>query len=50
MDDFMKALADRFEGWELVDLLNIPAEDVILAFKDLIEDNEEDLRDYIDYT
>ena len=50
MDEFMKALADRFEGWELAELLDIPAEDIILAFKDLIEDKTEDLRDYIDYT
>lgn len=42
------ALADRFFGWELVEYLQIPAEDVIEAFEDVIEANWEDVRDFAD--
>ena len=49
MDDFLKALADRYEGWEIVEILRIPSEEVIEAFKDLVLDNENDLREMINY-
>lgn len=34
-----KALEDRYEGWELVELLNIPIEEVIETFEDTLLDN-----------
>lgn len=49
-EGFRKALEDYFQGWDLVDFLNIPPEDVIDAFEDLILEREEELKDYIDYS
>jgi predicted house-cleaning noncanonical NTP pyrophosphatase (MazG superfamily) len=37
------ALADRLEGWEIVDFLQISAEDVIEAFEDKIIENLDDV-------
>lgn len=49
MEEFKKALADYFTGWELVAFLNISSEDVIAAFPDEIEDNFEELKGEINY-
>lgn len=49
MDEFKKALADYFTGWELVAFLNISSEDVIAAFPDEIEDSLVELKEEIDY-
>lgn len=46
--EIKKALADRFEGFELVEFLQISAEDVVEAFEDLIEENWEDVSDFAD--
>jgi hypothetical protein len=44
--DIKDMLADRLEGWELVDFLQISIEDVINAFEDDIEENLEDVLDF----
>ena len=44
-DAVRKALTDRYEGWELVELLSIRVEDVIDAFEMDIMDNLEDLKE-----
>ena len=47
-DELKKAIADRLEGWELVDFLQISAEDVIEAFEDRVIENLEDVKDFAD--
>lgn len=44
-DSVRKELVRKYEGWELVELLDIDIEDVIDAFEDLILDNLEDLKE-----
>jgi len=39
-------LADRLEGWELVDFLQIDIDTVIDAFEDEIEENLEDVLEF----
>ncbi len=47
MDELKKRLADRFFGFELVELLDISAEEIIEAFSDKIEDNVIELEEYL---
>jgi len=44
--DLRKALEDRFEGWELVDFLSIPIEDVIDMFEEEILASLEDVKEF----
>lgn len=47
-EEFAKQLADYFTGPELVDLLNIPVEELVgLLWDPYVEDNMEDLKDAI---
>lgn len=39
-------LADRLEGWELVEFLQIPVQDVIEIFEDEILANLEDVKEF----
>lgn len=48
-DNFKKALIDRYNGWELVELLDIPIEEIVEIFEDYILDYEEDLKDEMNY-
>lgn len=48
-EEFSKQLCDRFEGFELIELLNIPIEDVVEAFRDKIEEQSEFLLEYVIY-
>lgn len=44
------ALKDRLEGWELVDFLQVPIEQVLLAALEndwINEDNVDDLLDFV---
>lgn len=43
----LKALSDRFEGFELVELLDISVDEVIDAFQDKILENFPELEDYL---
>lgn len=38
----LNAIQDRFEGWELVEYMNISTEEIIEAFRDRILDNYND--------
>lgn len=42
-DDLKAALADRLEGWELVEMLEIPIEDIIELFEPDILDHLDDI-------
>lgn len=46
-EELKKILMDRFEGWELVDFLQVTTEEVIEAFEDKIDDNLEDVLDWV---
>ena len=43
--DFKQILYDRFEGWELVEFLQIPIQDIVDIFEDQIIENIEDVED-----
>ena len=40
-----QALADRYEGWELVELLNISVRDIIYYFEEDILDHLDELKE-----
>lgn len=42
---FKDALADRFEGWEIVELLNIPVETIIDMLENEIYDNLDEVKE-----
>lgn len=44
--ELKEILADRLEGWELVDFLQIDIDTVIDAFEDEIEENLEDVLEF----
>lgn len=44
--DFKQILYDRFEGWELVEFLQIPVEEIVEIFEDKIIENLEDVEDF----
>ncbi len=46
-EELYKLLNDRFEGWELVEILEITAEDICRAFEDEVHDNLEELKDLL---
>lgn len=47
-EDFKGRIIDRFEGFELVELLDIPIEEVVEAFEDIINKNQEFLEEFIE--
>jgi hypothetical protein len=48
MSDIISMLNDRLEGWELADLLGLSAEDVALAFEDLVEEKIQQLKELLE--
>ncbi len=48
-NDLKKALADYFDAWDLVELLEIPTEEIIEAFEDMIEDRLDEIAEVIGY-
>lgn len=48
-DDFIKALIDRYESSELVELLDIPVREILEMFEDYVRDNYEELCEEIGY-
>lgn len=46
-NEFILRLMSRFEGYELVELLDIPVEEVIDAFMSKIDDCREDLEEFL---
>ena len=47
-DFIRKALADRYEGWELVEMLSIPTAEIIEMFEDVILDHLQDLKEELE--
>lgn len=45
--DLKSAICDRLEGWELVEFLNIPIEDIVELFEEDILDNIVEVKDFI---
>lgn len=43
------AICDRLNGWELVEFLSIPIEDIVALLEDQIIENINDVADFIDY-
>ena len=50
MDELHKAIIDRLEPWELVDFLQIPMEEILEAFEDLIEDKIKDVQEFVGFS
>jgi hypothetical protein len=48
MDDLIKMLDDRLEGWELTELLGLSAEDVALAFEEVVEEKMAQLKELLE--
>ncbi len=48
MDDIIKLLDDRLEGWELAELLGLSAEDIALAFEEVVEDKMAQLKELLE--
>jgi hypothetical protein len=51
LEEFLQeAIKDRLEGWELVECLQLPIEDILLAALDndwINEDNVEEVLDFV---
>lgn len=48
-EEFKKRLIDRFEGFELAELLDLSVEEVVELFADIIEDNKDFLEEYLQH-
>lgn len=48
-NEFAKQLADYFTGPELVDLLDVPMDDLVSMLEDYILDKQNELKEYIQY-
>ena len=48
-DEFRKRLADYFTSAELVELLDIPVEELIGFLEEYIIENSEEIKDYMNY-
>jgi len=44
-DEIKQALADRYEGWELAELLELPVRDIIYYFEEDILDKLDDIKE-----
>lgn len=49
-ETFKQAVIDFFEPYQLVDLLEVPIEDLVELLEDVILDNEDQIKDLINYT
>jgi len=49
-EDLRRILADRFEGWELVELLSVSSEDIISIFEEDILENLDFILEEADIT
>lgn len=48
MDDIIRMLNDRLEGWELAEILGLSAEDVALAFEEIVEEKIAQLKELLE--
>lgn len=46
-DDLFEALKDRLESWELVELLDLPIEDILLEFEEEILEKIDDIKELL---
>lgn len=49
MGEFEKYVADYFTGAELVDLLDIPMEELVSLLSEYIDEKREEISEYISY-
>ena len=47
MDEIIKLLNDRLEGWELTEILGLSAEDIALAFEETLEDKMAQIKELL---
>lgn len=48
-NDLKSAICDRLFGWELIEFLRIPIEDIVELFEEEILDNISEVKDFIVY-
>ncbi len=48
-NEFKKQLADYFTGPELLDLLDVPMDELVNLLEEYIGDKENELKEYINY-
>ena len=48
MDDIISLLNDRLEGWELAELLGLSAEEIALAFEEVLDEKIEQLKELLE--
>jgi ATP-dependent Clp protease ATP-binding subunit ClpA len=46
-EEFKKRLIDRFEGWELVEYLNLSADLIVEIFEDEINEVKDELEEFL---
>ena len=46
-DDLFEILKDRFESWELVELLDLDVEDILIEFEDEILDKIDEIKELL---
>lgn len=46
-EDLFKLINDRLEGWELVELLELDAEEICRNFEDEVMDNIDEIKDLL---
>lgn len=46
-EDLFKLIDDRFEGWELVEIIGISAEEICLAFEDEVMRKMKELKELL---
>ena len=46
-DEIFEAIKDRWEGWELAEVLNLPIEDILLEFEEEILEKIEDIKELL---
>ena len=47
--EFAKQLVDYFTGSELLDVLDVPMDELVAALEDYIIEQETELREYMEY-
>lgn len=46
-DELFDAIKDRWEGWELVEVLNLPIEDILLEFEEEIFEKLSEIKELL---
>ena len=49
VEDNKDKIIDKFDGWELIEFLQIPTEDVLEAIKDFGWVDEDNVEDFIEF-